>query len=117
MSDETDRLAQIKARRDIPGQPYDETMWLLDLVETLTAERDDLAAKVARVEALAESGVAAEAKAVEELEATVALVREYAKMRETYGKRGRSVHSSRIASDLFGIVGDDRAAVAGDGEH
>lgn len=77
-------------------------------VARLTAERDDLAAKVAQIEAMAESGVAAEAKAVEELEVTVAVVREYAKMRETYGKRGRTVHSSRVASDLFGIVGDDR---------
>ncbi len=85
-------------------------------LESVRAERDDLAAQMARVEALAESGIASEAKAVAELERQVILVREYAKMRETYGKRGRTVHSSRIASDLFGIVGDDRAALAGDGE-
>lgn len=81
--------------------------------DDVEAERDALAAKLARVEALAASGVAAEAQAVEELEAEnealrskITLIREYAVMREAYGKRGRSVHSSRVASDLLAMLAD-----------
>ena len=37
---------------------------------------------------------------------TLDKVRQYAKDREAYGKRGRTVHSARIASDLFNILGE-----------
>ena len=37
---------------------------------------------------------------------TLDKVRQYAKDREAYGRRGRTVHSARIASDLFNILGE-----------
>jgi hypothetical protein len=43
-------------------------------------------------------------------EAKLARIAEYAREREAYGKRGRTVHSARIASDLLAILNEGKSA-------
>ena len=78
-------------------------------VGDLLAENERLRSKVADLRDIAvDAGVERD-----RLLATLQAVREYAKEREAYGRRGRTVHSARIATDLISIL--DAADGGGEG--
>lgn len=94
---ERDALAQIKRHID---EVRNGTGWTVQIYGVLLQQCD-------------EYGKTVDAHRAQELEAEnaalrskITLIREYAVMRETYGKRGRSVHSSRVASDLLAMLAD-----------
>lgn len=94
---ERDALAQIKRHID---EVRDGTGWTVSIWGVLLQQCD-------------EYGKTVDGRRAQELEAEnaalrskITLIREYAVMRETYGKRGRSVHSSRVASDLLAMLAD-----------